>query len=315
MSRHPAILLLPGLFLVVALAGCGPIGGPGLAPDEPDKCVRVHGGGCVDLERFNAEVEAAGRDSQEHTGFQTQWGLTHINADQAYGNLSVLVGPDVEPGAGVTIGVLDTGVDLEHPSIAGNNNRKVTEIFTPGAVDETLADEGLLSHGTAVASVAAGARTDADIAHHGVAWGADLAVFALALGSGDGVYRPVPVEALATVDAENAALYEQIFSWRDGDRKVDILNLSLGYPGLMDRYSEEDLREYAPNYIATLAQADAEEKVIWCGRRATRTETSATPPLWKAARAARSTRFPPASPRAFRRGLRSCEAIPSRWWR
>ena len=262
MSRHPAILFLLGLSLVAALAGCGGIGGPGLVPDRPDKCVRVHDGGCVEPERFNEAAAAAAEKSREHPGFQSQWGLTHINADEAYGNLSVLLGPDVEPGAGVTIGVLDTGVDLEHPSIAGNSNRKVTEIFTAGAVDETLADEGLLSHGTAVASVAAGARTDADDAHHGVAWGAHLAVFALTLGSGDGVYRPFPVEALAFFDAEDAALYGQIFSWRDGDRKVDILNLSLGLTGLTDRYSEEDLRAYYPKAIATFAQADAEEKVI-----------------------------------------------------
>ena len=262
MSRHPAILLLLGLSLVAALAGCGGIGGHGLAPDRPDKCVRVHDGGCVEPERFNEAAAAAAEKSREHPGFQSQWGLTHINADEAYGNLSVLLGPDVEPGAGVTIGVLDTGVDLEHPSIAGNSNRKVTEIFTAGAVDETLADEELLSHGTAVASVAAGARTDADDAHHGVAWGAHLAVFSLTLGSGDGVYRPFPVEALAFFDAEDAALYGQIFSWRDGDRKVDILNLSLGLTGLTDRYSEEDLRAYYPKAIATFAQADAEEKVI-----------------------------------------------------
>ena len=262
MSRHPAIPLLLGLSLVAALAGCGGIGGPGLVPDRPDKCVRVHDGGCVEPERFNEAAAAAAEKSREHPGFQSQWGLTHINADEAYGNLSVLLGPDVEPGAGVTIGVLDTGVDLEHPSIAGNSNRKVTEIFTAGAVDETLADEGLLSHGTAVASVAAGARTDADDAHHGVAWGADLAVFALTLGSSDGVYRPLPVEVLASFDAEDAALYGQIFSWRDGDRKVDILNLSLGIAGLTDRYSEEDLRAYYSKAIATFAQADAEEKVI-----------------------------------------------------
>ena len=259
MSRRSAVLLPLGLFLVAALAGCGATGGSAL---EPDQCVRVHDGDCVEPERFHAEAEAAAETSREHTGFQNQWGLTHINADEAYGNLSLLEGPDAEPGAGVTIGVLDTGVDLEHPAIAGNGNRKVTETFTPGAVDETLADEGLFSHGTAVASVAAGARTDADAGHHGVAWGADLAVFSLTLGSGDGVYRPVPVAVLAIVDAEDAGLYGQVFSWRDGDRKVDILNLSLGYPGLIDRYSEEDLRDNYSNAIATFAQADAEEKVI-----------------------------------------------------
>jgi len=252
-------VLLLVLLLPVALAGCGVVGSPAL-PSEP--CVAVHDGDCVELEQFNEAAEAAAEESREHTGFWNQWGLTHINADEAYGNLSVLMGPDVEPGAGVTIGVLDTGIDLEHPSIAGNDNRKVTEEFTPGAIDETLSEAGLLSHGTAVASVAAGARTDSEIGHHGVAWGADLAVFALTLGSGDGVYRPVPVEALPTVDAEDAALYGQVFSWRDGDRKVDILNLSFGYQGLIDGYTEEDLRDNYATTLAALAQADSEEKVI-----------------------------------------------------
>ena len=87
-------------------------------------------------------------------------------------------------------------------------------------------------------------------------------MFALTLGSGDGVYRPVPVEGLAFYDAEDAALYEQALSWRDGARKVDILNLSFGYQGLMDRYTEQELRDNYSGTIAALAQADAEEKAI-----------------------------------------------------
>jgi len=137
----------------------------------------------------------------------------------------------------------------------------VTEEFTPGAVDETGLDG--YSHGTAVASIAAGVRLpDPGSAGYGVAWGADIAMFSLPLGSGGGPYNPVVVEALATVDAEDAALFEQALSWRDGARKVDILNLSFGYQGLIDRYTEQELRDYYGATLAALAQADAEEKTI-----------------------------------------------------
>ncbi len=258
MSCRPAIVFLLTLLSLPALAGCGAVGGP----SAPESCIAVGDGGCLEPEVFTAAAAEAGEESRGDTGFQNQWGLTHINATEAYGNLSLLQGADAEPGAGVTIGVLDTGVDLEHPSIAGNANRTVTEVFTAGAVDETAAEEEGLSHGTAVASVTAGARTDAARGHHGVAWGADIAVFALPLGQSDGVYRPVAVESLATIDAQEAARFEQIFSWRDGDRKVDILNLSLGYNGLIDRYTEQGLRDNYGRTIAVMAQADAEEKVI-----------------------------------------------------
>ena len=104
----------------------------------------------------------------------------------------------------MTIGFIDTGIDLDHSMFAG---KTVTEEFTPDAVDETGADG--FSHGTAVASIAAGARPAHPSASHGVAWGADIAMFALTLGSGDGVYRPISVERLAIYDAEDATLYEQ----------------------------------------------------------------------------------------------------------
>ncbi|MCY4442557.1 MAG: hypothetical protein OXE53_20410 [Deltaproteobacteria bacterium] len=40
--------------------------------------------------------------------FQNQWGLDHIKADVAYSNLALLEGEDAAPGAGVTIGFIDT---------------------------------------------------------------------------------------------------------------------------------------------------------------------------------------------------------------
>ena len=240
------------IFLTVALGGCGTIGGGRSA-----KCITVNEGDCVTPEAFAESAAELVDEYRLDENFQNQWGLSHIKADVAYANLGLLKGEDAEPGAGVTIGLIDTGIDLEHPAFAG---KTVTEEFTPEAVDETGEED--FSHGTAVAGIAAGVRLENPRAPHGVAWGADIAMFALTLGTGDGVYRPIPVEALASLDAEDAALYAQALSWRDGTRKVDILNLSFGYQGLIDRYSEQELRDNYSGTIAALAQGDAEEKAI-----------------------------------------------------
>ena len=248
------------IFLTVALGGCTTISGrSGLAPA---KCITVQDGDCVTPEAFTESAAELVDTYRSVDGFRNQWGLDHIKADVAYGNLALLKGEDAAPGAGVTIGFIDTGIDPEHPAFAAKiaAGMNVTEEFTSDAVDETGVDD--LSHGTAVASIAAGALLEHPSAPHGVAWGADVAMFALTLGSGDGTYRPIPVEALLTVDAENTALYEQALSWRDGTRKVDILNLSFGYQGLIDRYTEQELRDNHGGTIAALAQADAEEKAI-----------------------------------------------------
>ena len=253
MVRSEAFICFVVLSLSFALGGCTYINGG----SRPAKCITVEEGNCVTPEAF-AESAAEGVDVYRSTdGFHNQWGLEHIKADVAYSNLALLKGEDAEPGSGVTIGFIDTGIDPDHPTFEG---KTVTEEFTPGAVDETGEDR--VSHGTAVASIAAGLRLENLHAAHGVAWGADIAMFALTLGSGDGTYRPIPIEALATLDAEDAALYEQALSWRDGGRKVDILNLSFGYQGLIDRYTEQELRDNYSGTIAALAQADAEEKAI-----------------------------------------------------
>ena len=113
-----------------------------------------------------------------------------------------------------------------------------------------------------MASIAAGAQVGNPNAPHGVAWGADLAVWAIPLGDPDDVYDPITLEELAEVDEGFPDIFKPVFAWRDEGNQLDILNLSFGYEGLINQYEEEDLRANFSQTIATLAQAGADEKTI-----------------------------------------------------
>ena len=189
--------------------------------------------------------------------FAKQWGLNAVNADRAYANVELLKGQTAKPGAGVTIGFLDTGIDKDHPMFDG---KTVSEVFLDGATNET-GDK--FSHGTAVASLAAGLRSGSlTSSANGVAWGADIAMFAIRAGSASGNYSPISLAGLSSADAGWAGLITTVLDWRDGQRAVDFLNLSVGYQGIIDSYSEQDLRANFGTAIAAMAQARPGDKTI-----------------------------------------------------
>ena len=159
----------------------------------------------------------------------------------------------------MTVGIIDTGIDHTHPWFDG---KIVTEEFLLGALDET-GDE--FSHGTAVAGVIGAIRNDRfPRTSHGIAWGADLAVFAIPLGSGAGrPYAPVQLQTLAGYDAEDADLFRHVLDWKNAGRTIDFLNLSFGFEGIIDSYSEQELRDHYGQTIAAMAQEDSDEKTVF----------------------------------------------------
>ncbi|MCY4451558.1 MAG: S8 family serine peptidase [Immundisolibacterales bacterium] len=266
----PAGTLAGMLAAALLLSACA--GGSKYA--SPD-CIATHEEGCLSAEEFEEKSTALAENLRNESALSSQWPFaTMINAYEAYGRLALVEGGDVEPGAGQTIGVLDTGIDPEHLLLRG---AKITEEFLEDAEDE-IGDE--YSHGTAVAGVIAARRVPGlDLLPHGVAWGADLAVFAIPLGTAPEYFNPVTVEALATVDSADADLYRHIFEWEDDRGRLDFLNLSLGYSSLVDIYPEAELRSSYGETIGVLAQGDVDEKTIlvWAagnahGRKCTQDE-------------------------------------------
>lgn len=255
------------LFFCLATAftvsGCGGGGGSNVGPSPmmpvDDPCIRTANFGCISSSRYSEEVQKLREIHGDSTDFSNQWGLGAINADQAYAHLELARGVNVEPGHGVTVGLIDTGIDTEHPVFTGTT---ISEEFRAGAVDER---GGKSSHGTAVASVI-GANPEnltPDIRRHGfsgVAWGADLKMFAIPLGEPPprGIpYRPTAPGALGSDDAEDAMLYQYVLG-----QGMDILNLSFTTPGLIKDYTEQDIRINFGQTLAVLAQTGVQDKTI-----------------------------------------------------
>jgi thermitase len=146
---------------------------------------------------------AAGAGASNDKYFPQQWNLAQIGAPDAW---------SVSKGAGVLIGIVDSGIDASHPDLAGKIDASADCVG--GSCREGSARDGD-GHGTAVAGIAA-ARTDNAAGIAGVAPDAHL-VIARALGNdGSGVTEDI-----------NRAIQWVV------DKGARIVNLSLGEPDLV----------------------------------------------------------------------------------
>ena len=173
------------------------------------------------------------------------WYLERINLAEAQAHLDLSRGGKEanQPGRGVTIGFIDDGIRQQHEAF--DLTGSITEELLSGAVDQ---GPDKFSHGTAVASIAAG--------RYGVAYGADIKMFAIPL-SDDPSPKDITVNQLSASDFQSAERYRYVFS-----ENIDILNLSIAFSGGIEDYSEADLRNNYGRTIRVLAQSGQPEKTI-----------------------------------------------------
>lgn len=270
---RPANALIRAIALsaLVGAAGCG--GGdsapgdpattpaPPTPPPPPPACVDTADFGCLEVPEYEARRRTIEDAHRAEDRFTNQWGLGAVRADRAWAQIELTHGAGTEPGAGITLGAIDTGIDTGHPVFAG---KTVTERFLPGSTDEDGTED---SHGTAVAGVMVGRPSDtftADVTGaRGVAWGADIAMFALRTRPGDEEYDPTPTGALGNLDAQWNERFETVLDWSDLDRTLDFVNVSVNHQGIIDQFSEQALRDSLPDSIATLAQSGSVDKTVF----------------------------------------------------
>lgn len=127
-----------------------------------------------DAREFWAGLEASSVDADGEAGFRRGVGRLWLDRrvqaslDQTVGQIGApaayAAGLD---GAGVTVAVLDTGIDDEHPDVAGQVTAQA-DFTGEGTTDD------LFGHGTHVASIVAGTGELSDGRYRGVAPGATL---------------------------------------------------------------------------------------------------------------------------------------------
>ncbi len=249
--RGGALIFVAGLAL--ALAGCGGGGGGGNVRPAPP----------VVAPQPSLPTEPAPSESElraefaEHPQFRNQPALEQVNAHYAYARGAT--------GAGITIGIIDDGVDAEHPALTGkiHPDSFYADGYDPdfSACNMRAADgaclDGGLSHGTYVAGIMAARRnenaaavTGDSQAVHGVAFDAELFSVGIALSEASEVYEPVTLTGLGVYGPDLADLVAGVPS------AVTVLNLSIGFPGNIEEYSAAELRAALPRLINTMAQAD-----------------------------------------------------------
>jgi thermitase len=153
-------------------------------------------------------VEALG--SPDDQGFGNQWGMVKIQAPQAW---------DVTTGSpGISIAILDTGVDLDHPDLAS----KITSNINFGSSNTT---DDVYGHGTHVAGIAA-AMTNNGIGVAGLGYSSTIMNVKVLDDNGSGTYSGVASGIIWAVD--NGA---------------EVINMSLG--GSSPSSTLEDAVNYA----------------------------------------------------------------------
>jgi len=200
--------------------------------------------------------------------YQRQWGLDFINASSAYSRGAT--------GAGITIGITDSGLDNSHQEISISRLSADSALSYSNYTPNTRQKR----HGTAVASVAAGRQDKTNATPmHGVAFEADILFVAIQLAEPDPNYDPVDIgndDGSGNVsDAPDFTGIDNFFSqlfeiYNDYD--VNIVNNSYGYSGNIIDYTEAQVRYAFPKTITEMSQVgtpDSEKTIyVWAAGNA-----------------------------------------------
>ena len=257
---------LPTIFLllsVIAVAACGGSGGTQqpqqpppptaviIAPAQPEGSDPLS---FPDEPGLTPAQESERGSIAGSTEFENQWSLAAIGADYAYARGYT--------GAGVTVGIIDTGANPGHSALDGklHPSSGVASRSCPNGTCAFSTIRDTASHGTAVGGIIAAARNGGRM--HGVAYNAELLAIGIQLGPGTSDYQPVDLSngaSFRSLDEQGQGLYRRIGS------ATRIINHSFGYEGVVTAYTAAQYRAAFGRIVDSLIQAgtaDADKAIL-----------------------------------------------------
>ena len=248
-NNLPATLALG---LVVTLCGCG---GGGGGQKSADSGIQIpppssnQDNSKPPWNSFADQIQDPSNLNDLATQFETDeyeamGALAMINASSAYARGAT--------GAGIAVGVIDSGVYEEHIEFAQGSDNKVEYAGSDYSSGNPRSDDAI-GHGTLVAGIIAanrdGTLVSSGINMHGVAFDAGILAYEIPLGSGSGPYDPLDVEQINFSDDNYFA--NRFNTMAD---QVDIINLSFGFSGVVTSYTAAQVELAFGLTIDALAQ-------------------------------------------------------------
>ena len=164
-------------------------------------------------------------------------------------------------GQGVTVGIIDTGIDANHSAFAGklHPSSGVASQSCPSGICSFSPIRDTGSHGTAVGGVIVAAKNGGRM--HGVAYEAQLLALGIQLGAPQPVYRPVDLSnapSFRSLDEQGQGLYRRLSG------ATRIVNHSFGYEGVVTAYTSAQYRAAFGRTVDSLLQESTpdSEKII-----------------------------------------------------
>jgi subtilisin family serine protease len=249
LNNLPATLALG---LVVTLCGCG---GGGGGQKSADSGIQIpppssnQDNSKPPWNSFADQIQDPSNLNDLATQFETDeyeamGALAMINASSAYARGAT--------GAGIAVGVIDSGVYEEHIEFAQGSDNKVEYAGSDYSSGNPRSDDAI-GHGTLVAGIIAanrdGTLVSSGINMHGVAFDASILAYEIPLGSGSGPYDPLDVEQINFSDDNYFA--NRFNTMAD---QVDIINLSFGFSGVVTSYTAAQVELAFGLTIDALAQ-------------------------------------------------------------
>ena len=240
------------LGLVVSLCGCGG-GGGGQKPANTGITIPPatsnQDNSKPPWNSFADQIQDPSNLAELATEFETDeydamGALAMINASSAYARGAT--------GAGIAVGVIDSGVYEEHIEFSQGSGDKVEYAGSDYSSGNPRSDDAI-GHGTLVAGVIGANKDGSDLSNelnmHGVAFDASILAYEIPLGSGSGPYDPLDVEQINFSDDNYFA--NRFTTMAD---QVDIINLSFGFSGVVTSYTATQVESAFGLTIEALAQ-------------------------------------------------------------